>query len=77
MVLLLCRVQVNNLICIEKFSDFPQLGRFTLRTEGNRLKEKPLQWEKSLVFLQAVVLKTILFLEVRIQTLVISAMRSF
>ncbi|KAJ0048500.1 hypothetical protein Pint_16977 [Pistacia integerrima] len=29
-----CRVQVNNMICIEKFSDFPQLGRFTLRTEG-------------------------------------------
>ncbi|XP_027340784.1 eukaryotic peptide chain release factor GTP-binding subunit ERF3A-like isoform X2 [Abrus precatorius] len=29
-----CRVQVNNAICIEKFSDFPQLGRFTLRTEG-------------------------------------------
>lgn len=31
---ILCRVQVNNLICIEKFSDVPQLGRFTLRTEG-------------------------------------------
>lgn len=30
----LCRIQVNNLICIEKFSDYPQLGRFTLRTEG-------------------------------------------
>ena len=30
----MCRVQVNNSICIEKFSDFPQLGRFTLRTEG-------------------------------------------
>ncbi|KAK7358162.1 hypothetical protein VNO77_00085 [Canavalia gladiata] len=29
-----CRVQVNSAICIEKFSDFPQLGRFTLRTEG-------------------------------------------
>nr|DAD38507.1 TPA_asm: hypothetical protein HUJ06_012829 [Nelumbo nucifera]DAD38508.1 TPA_asm: hypothetical protein HUJ06_012830 [Nelumbo nucifera] len=29
-----CRIQVSNLICIEKFSDFPQLGRFTLRTEG-------------------------------------------
>nr|GMC75681.1 eukaryotic peptide chain release factor GTP-binding subunit ERF3A-like isoform X1 [Ipomoea batatas] len=29
-----CRIQVNNLICIEKFSDFAQLGRFTLRTEG-------------------------------------------
>ncbi|KAE8717339.1 Eukaryotic peptide chain release factor GTP-binding subunit ERF3B [Hibiscus syriacus] len=29
-----CRIQVNNMICIEKFSDFPQLGRFTLRTEG-------------------------------------------
>ncbi|KAF7819945.1 eukaryotic peptide chain release factor GTP-binding subunit ERF3A [Senna tora] len=29
-----CRVQVNNTICIEKFADFPQLGRFTLRTEG-------------------------------------------
>ncbi|XP_038894704.1 eukaryotic peptide chain release factor GTP-binding subunit ERF3A isoform X1 [Benincasa hispida] len=31
---ILCRIQVNNLICIEKFSDVPQLGRFTLRTEG-------------------------------------------
>lgn len=29
---------MNNLICIEKFSDFPQLGRFTLRTEGNAWK---------------------------------------
>ncbi|KAF3780636.1 Eukaryotic peptide chain release factor GTP-binding subunit [Nymphaea thermarum] len=29
-----CRIQVNNLICIETFSDFPQLGRFTLRSEG-------------------------------------------
>ncbi|KAJ4765499.1 GTP binding Elongation factor Tu family protein [Rhynchospora pubera] len=29
-----CCIQVNNLICIENFSDFPQLGRFTLRTEG-------------------------------------------
>ncbi|KAG9439613.1 hypothetical protein H6P81_019778 [Aristolochia fimbriata] len=29
-----CRIQVNNLICIENFSDFQQLGRFTLRTEG-------------------------------------------
>ncbi|KAJ6884468.1 eukaryotic release factor 3 [Populus alba x Populus x berolinensis] len=32
--IVVCRVQVNNLICIEKFSDFAQLGRFTLRTEG-------------------------------------------
>ncbi|KAI3696122.1 hypothetical protein L1987_79131 [Smallanthus sonchifolius] len=30
----ICRVQVSNMICIEKFSDFQQLGRFTLRTEG-------------------------------------------
>ncbi|XP_062227316.1 uncharacterized protein LOC133925392 [Phragmites australis] len=29
-----CRIQVNNLICIENFSYFPQLGRFTLRNEG-------------------------------------------
>ncbi|CAN6460830.1 unnamed protein product [Victoria cruziana] len=29
-----CRIQVNNPICIETFSDFPQLGRFTLRSEG-------------------------------------------
>ncbi|XP_042405214.1 eukaryotic peptide chain release factor GTP-binding subunit ERF3A-like [Zingiber officinale] len=29
-----CRIQVTNLICIENFSDFAQLGRFTLRTEG-------------------------------------------
>ncbi|XP_040932864.1 eukaryotic peptide chain release factor GTP-binding subunit ERF3A isoform X1 [Gossypium hirsutum] len=32
-----CRIQVNSLICIEKFSDFPQLGRFTLRTEGKTI----------------------------------------
>ncbi|KAL3626632.1 hypothetical protein CASFOL_030181 [Castilleja foliolosa] len=32
-----CRVQVNNLICIEKFSDFARLGRFTLRTEGRTI----------------------------------------
>ncbi|XP_027357666.1 eukaryotic peptide chain release factor GTP-binding subunit ERF3A isoform X2 [Abrus precatorius] len=29
-----CRIQVSNSICIEKFTDFPQLGRFTLRSEG-------------------------------------------
>ncbi|CAH2037057.1 unnamed protein product [Thlaspi arvense] len=29
-----CRIQVTNSICVEKFADFPQLGRFTLRTEG-------------------------------------------
>jgi peptide chain release factor subunit 3 len=28
------RIQVNELICVEKFEDFPQLGRFTLRDEG-------------------------------------------
>ncbi|PKA49968.1 Elongation factor 1-alpha C [Apostasia shenzhenica] len=32
-----CRIQVNNLICVENFSDFPQLGRFTLRTEGKTI----------------------------------------
>ncbi|KAM3268773.1 eukaryotic peptide chain release factor GTP-binding subunit ERF3A isoform X1 [Capsicum chacoense] len=32
--IVLCRIQVNNTICIEKFSDFTQLGRFSLRTEG-------------------------------------------
>ncbi|CAL0312382.1 unnamed protein product [Lupinus luteus] len=32
-----CRVQVINTICIEKFSSFPQLGRFTLRTEGKTI----------------------------------------
>ncbi|XP_010693065.2 uncharacterized protein LOC104906058 isoform X2 [Beta vulgaris subsp. vulgaris] len=29
-----CRIQLSNMICVEKFSDFQQLGRFTLRTEG-------------------------------------------
>ncbi|CAH8357272.1 unnamed protein product [Eruca vesicaria subsp. sativa] len=29
-----CRIQVSNSICVENYSDFPQLGRFTLRTEG-------------------------------------------
>ncbi|KAG5522547.1 hypothetical protein RHGRI_034641 [Rhododendron griersonianum] len=40
----ICRMQVsvfffcvNNMICIEKFTAFPQLGRFTLRTEGDEL----------------------------------------
>ncbi|KAH9564356.1 hypothetical protein CY35_04G021200 [Sphagnum magellanicum] len=28
------RIQVNDLICVEKFEDVPQLGRFTLRDEG-------------------------------------------
>ncbi|PQQ15527.1 eukaryotic peptide chain release factor GTP-binding subunit ERF3A isoform X1 [Prunus yedoensis var. nudiflora] len=32
-----CKIQVNNLICVEKFADFPQLGRFTLRTEGKTI----------------------------------------
>lgn len=36
-VVVVCRIRVNNLICIEKFSDFPQLGRFTLRTEGKTI----------------------------------------
>ncbi|XP_028127604.1 LOW QUALITY PROTEIN: eukaryotic peptide chain release factor GTP-binding subunit ERF3A-like [Camellia sinensis] len=35
--IVVCRIQVNNVICIEKFSDFPQLGRFTLRTEGKTI----------------------------------------
>lgn len=30
----LVRIQVNQLICVERFEDFPQLGRFTLRDEG-------------------------------------------
>eukprot|EP01018_Ginkgo_biloba_P031390 Gb_17011 [translate_table: standard] len=30
----MCRIQVNDTICVEKFSDFAQLGRFTLRDEG-------------------------------------------
>ncbi|CAN6980111.1 unnamed protein product [Brassica rapa subsp. trilocularis] len=34
----ICRIQVTNSICVEKFSDFPQLGRFTLRTEGKDIK---------------------------------------
>ncbi|KAI3979374.1 hypothetical protein MKX01_001566 [Papaver californicum] len=32
-----CRIQVSNLMCIEKFSYFPQLGCFTLRTEGKTI----------------------------------------
>lgn len=35
--IVLCRIQVSNSICIEKFSDFPQLGRFTLRSEGRTI----------------------------------------
>ncbi|KAI5058431.1 hypothetical protein GOP47_0026601 [Adiantum capillus-veneris] len=28
------RIQVDDVICVERFDDFPQLGRFTLRDEG-------------------------------------------
>uniref|UniRef100_A0A1D1XV26 Eukaryotic peptide chain release factor GTP-binding subunit ERF3A n=1 Tax=Anthurium amnicola TaxID=1678845 RepID=A0A1D1XV26_9ARAE len=34
---IVCRIQVNNLICVERFSNFAQLGRFTLRTEGKTI----------------------------------------
>jgi len=27
-------LQTNGVICMEKFSDFPQMARFTLRDEG-------------------------------------------
>ena len=28
------RIQMVNTVCIERFKDYPQLGRFTLRDEG-------------------------------------------
>lgn len=32
----IARIEVNGgLICMESFKDFPQMGRFTLRDEGN------------------------------------------
>ncbi|PVU93236.1 hypothetical protein BB561_003381 [Smittium simulii] len=33
----IARLTTNEPICIEKFSDFPQLGRFTLRDEGKTI----------------------------------------
>ena len=30
----IAELQTTGVICIEKFSDFPQMGRFTLRDEG-------------------------------------------
>ena len=43
------RLQTSGVVCIEKFADFPQMGRFTLRDEGTETmpfelifkKEKP------------------------------------
>eukprot|EP00271_Cylindrocystis_brebissonii_P015480 TRINITY_DN38388_c0_g1_i1.p1 TRINITY_DN38388_c0_g1~~TRINITY_DN38388_c0_g1_i1.p1 ORF type:complete len:858 (+),score=203.05 TRINITY_DN38388_c0_g1_i1:96-2669(+) len=35
--ILTCRVQVGQLICVEEFKAFPQLGRFTLRDEGKTI----------------------------------------
>ncbi|KAL1191308.1 Elongation factor 1-alpha [Cardamine amara subsp. amara] len=32
-----CRIQVGNPICVERFSDFPQPGRFALRTGGKTI----------------------------------------
>ena len=31
------RIGVEKLICVEKFSKVPQLGRFTLRNEGTTI----------------------------------------
>lgn len=30
----IARLRTSGVICIEKFEDFPQMGRFTLRDEG-------------------------------------------
>ena len=30
----IARLITTGIICIEKFADFPQMGRFTLRDEG-------------------------------------------
>eukprot|EP00899_Mesostigma_viride_P021619 jgi/Mesvir1/29459/Mv23034-RA.1 len=35
--LVTCRIELGKLCCVEKFSDFPQLGRFTLRDEGKTI----------------------------------------
>ncbi len=43
--LAMARIQVEKLICVEKFENVPQLGRFTLRDEGTtiaiRKNERP------------------------------------
>jgi peptide chain release factor subunit 3 len=31
----ICRFETSGVICMESFDDYPQLGRFTLRDEGN------------------------------------------
>lgn len=33
----IARLQTTGVVCIEKFSDFPQMGRFTLRDEGKTI----------------------------------------
>ncbi|KAJ2705138.1 translation termination factor GTPase eRF3 [Coemansia sp. IMI 203386] len=33
----IARIEVGNTVCAEKFADFPQLGRFTLRDKGNTI----------------------------------------
>lgn len=35
--MIICRVSVRQPVCLEKFSDYPQLGRFTLRDEGRTI----------------------------------------
>ena len=30
----IAKLETTGVVCIEKFSDFPQMGRFTLRDEG-------------------------------------------
>ncbi|GKV02501.1 hypothetical protein SLEP1_g14934 [Rubroshorea leprosula] len=56
----LCSV-ANNLICVERFSDFAQLGRFTLRTEGKTVAVGKVMDIPS----SAIVHKKVLLLEVR------------
>lgn len=35
--MVICRISVRQAVCLEKFSDYPQLGRFTLRDEGRTI----------------------------------------
>ena len=42
----IARLQTTGVVCIEKFSDFPQMGRFTLRDEGENFQFQWSLWVK-------------------------------
>ena len=48
----IARLQTTGVVCIEKFADFPQMGRFTLRDEGTSIFKRVRSVDLLIAFFQ-------------------------